>query len=183
MFVMKQKKFYLTLAASMMLAVTGFTSCTIEDNSVIPDQGGEDEPEIIVPEEDPFDEGNLVKNGNASKDDVANFLSHDFLDPDGEKAVNPGPGPARIIVDPTDKTNRCFVVGTNNNVTNAWDSQFFITIGEDQIINEKDKFTLKFKYRADKAQSGVAIQSHTNPGGYHGNLPVKFNISLTEEWQ
>ena len=91
---MKQKKFYLTLAASMMLAVTGFTSCTIEDNSVIPDQGGDDEPEIIVPEEDPFDEGNLVKNGNASKDDVANFLSHDFLDPDGEKAVNPGPGPA-----------------------------------------------------------------------------------------
>ena len=176
---MKQKKYLFTLAASMMLAVTGFTSCTIEDNAVTPDQGG-DEPEIIEPEDDPFDEGNLVKNGTANGTDVANFFANDFLTPDGEQQAMV---PVRIVKDPADAGNRVFIVGTNNNAAQPWDAQFFITVGEDQAFNPGDKVTLKFKYKADKEQNNVGIQTHKAPGAYDGNLPGEFNINLTTEWQ
>lgn len=137
---------------------------------------------VEVDRYDTFDDNNMVKNGTAKKDNVANFLANDFPDPDGaqQKFV-----PARIITDPADETNRCFVVGTNNNASAAWDAQFFITLGDANLaFKPGDKFQLKFRYKADKAQTGVSIQAHANRGDYVGNLPGNFNnVSFTDEWQ
>ena len=137
-----------------------------------------DDIRVEVDRFDQFDKGNEVKNGTANKDNVSNFVANDFLEADGEQQALV---PARIIADPADETNRCFVVGTNNNATNEWDAQFFITVPESQAFKNGDKIKLQMKIKADKAQGGVASQAHEAPGAYiaHGILG---NLDFTTEW-
>ena len=76
MFVMKQKRYLFTLAASMMLAVTGFTSCTIEDNAAGGEGSGEQEE--LAPVVDDFDEGSEIQNGSCQGALAANYWVHEW---------------------------------------------------------------------------------------------------------
>lgn len=136
-----------------------------------------DDIRVEIDPYDTFDDDNLVQNGTANKDNVANFVANDFPDPDGAQQF----GPARIVTDPADATNRCFVVGTNNNVANPWDAQLFITFPEEQALKVGDKFQLTMKIKADKAQSGCDSQCHANPKEYIIWHSVG-SLSFTEEW-
>lgn len=128
---------------------------------------------------DPFDEDNLVKNGTANKDITDNFLANDYINPDDaeKRAVQP----ARIVIDPADESNRCFIVGTNNNAANEWDAQFFITVPEDQAFKVGDKVKLTMDIKADKAQGNCGTQCHGAPGDY-----IWYNcmssLNFTTEW-
>ena len=136
-----------------------------------------DDIRVEIDPYDTFDDDNLVQNGTANKDNVANFVANDFPDPDGAQQF----GPARIVTDPADATNRCFVVGTNNNVANPWDAQLFITFPEEQALKVGDKFQLTMKIKADKAQSGCDSQCHANPTQYIIWHSVG-QLNFTEEW-
>lgn len=64
----------------------------------------------------------------------------------------------------------------------AWDTQFFITWGQEYALKEGDKFKVSFKYRADEEANGVDTQAHGAPGAYnHWDMIGKFNF--TDEWQ
>ena len=64
----------------------------------------------------------------------------------------------------------------------SWDSQFFITWGEEYALKEGDKFKVSFKYRADNEANGVGTQAHGAPGAYnHWDMIGSFNF--TDEWQ
>ena len=61
-----------------------------------------------------------------------------------------------------------------------WDSQFFISVGENQALKAGDKIQLKMKIKADKAQS-AATQSHKAPGAYIHWYGVG-DVNFTTEW-
>ena len=64
----------------------------------------------------------------------------------------------------------------------AWDTQFFITWGQEYALKEGDKFKVSFKYRADEEANGVGTQAHGAPGAYnHWDMIGSFNF--TDEWQ
>ena len=64
----------------------------------------------------------------------------------------------------------------------SWDSQFFITWGEENALKEGDKFKVSFKYKADSEANGIGTQAHGAPGSYnHWDMIGSFNF--TDEWQ
>ena len=185
MFVMKQKKFYLSLSASMMMAVTGFTSCTVEDNP------GSNVPETPLADVvDDFDEGSVIENGSCQGASVANYWVHEWRTMDERFE-----GPANIVQEPTNRENRCVAVvvrsqaeaeaAGNPTLDNgnyaAWDSQFFITFGAEKALKMKDKYRVTLKVKADVAQSGVGTQSHAAPGAYIHWYCLD-NVNFTTEW-
>ena len=182
---MKQKKYLFTFAASMLLAA-GMVSCTKTDNP-----SGPDIPDPILPEAPyEFDEGSLVVNGQCDGAEVQSYWCHEWR-PDGYVD-----GPAQIIVDPADPTNRCAAVvirseeeaqaagnptlDQNGNFAD-WDSQFFITFPEELALKEKDKIRLTMKVKADVEMNGVATQAHQAPGGYKHWACVG-NVNFTTDW-
>ena len=188
---MKQKKFS-WLAAAMMMAAVSFVACTTDDNPAIePDEP--DEPEIVLPVAPyEFDEGSLVVNGQCDGAEVESYWCHEWR-PDGYVD-----GPAQIVYDPADPSNRCVAVvvrseeearaAGNATTTNGqpdgdfadWDSQFFITFPEELALNEKDEVRLTMKVKADAAQS-AGTQSHKAPGAYIHWYCVG-DVNFTTEW-
>lgn len=185
---MKQKKLF-SLAAVMMLAAVGFVSCTMDDNPAIEP----DEPEVILPEAPyEFDEGSLVVNGQCDGAEVESYWCHEWR-PDGYVD-----GPALIVADPDDPSNRCAAVvirseeearAAGNAVTTNgqpdgafadWDSQFFITFPEELALSAKDKVRLTMRVKADAAQS-AGTQSHKAPGAYIHWYCVG-DVNFTTEW-
>lgn len=160
---MKQRKSFITLAA-LALTAAGFNSCTQTDNPA---------PYEAPPVVDPFDEGNMVKNGSCEGTDVANFFANDYID-----GVKEGTTSARIVEDPADPTNHCIIVTSNDNPTNDWDSQFFIRVDEPLLVGDQVKVSMRVK--ADKAAT-AATQAHGEPGAYM-HWAMIGDVTFTEEW-
>ena len=177
---MKQKNCFWAVAATMLLAAASFTSCTNQDNIIV------SEPETPDPVFD-FDEGSLVVNGQCEGTDVSNFIVTEWRD--GVQYT----GPAKLKWDEVVPKNHAVVVearskeeasaaGTNNFV--AWDTQFFITIGENEVLEAGDQFRLTMKVKADEEATGsnaVETQSHAAPGGYLHWFCVG-NVNFTTDW-
>ena len=102
------------------------------------------------------------------------FKVNDYVD--GMKMTVADP---RYVVDPTDASNGCIIVTSNDAPANDYDAQLFISTAEP--LNEGDVFTLTMKVRADREQSGAATQSHTAPGSYI-HWDAVGQISFTTEW-
>lgn len=183
-----KKKYSFALATSMMIALAGFTSCTAIDN---PAGGGDVEGpgELLPPVADNFDEGSLVLNGSAQGTAVDNFVCHEWRTSDAQFD-----GAANIVADPADPSNRCFAVvvrsqeeaeAAGNMIADGgniagWDSQFFITFGEDQALKVGDKLRLKMRVKAD-ADQVADTQSHGAPGAYQHWYCVG-DVNFTTEW-
>lgn len=149
-----------------------------------------DDIRVEVVRYDPFDEGNIVKNGTFNSDNVTNYTCHEWRTMEAQFD-----GGANIVADPADATNRCAAVVVRSeeeakaagNMIEAdgkiagWDSQFFITLGEENAMSEGDKLHLTMKVKADVAQDGVATQSHKAPGEYIHWYCLD-NINFTTEW-
>ena len=182
---MKQKKFFSVVAATLMVAA-GFTSCNMVDN---PATGGGDVPVIIPPVADNFDEGSLLLNGSAEGSAADNFWCHEWRTSDEQTDAA-----SNIIADPADPTNRVFAVvvrsqdeaqAAGNMIADggniaAWDSQFFVTFGEDQALKAGDKVRLTMRIKADADQT-VGTQSHAAPGAYQFWYSVG-DVNFTTEW-
>ena len=189
---MKQKKVLLTLAASAMIAA-GFTSCSVDDNPIYE---GSVPPPVV---DSNFDIGSEIKNGTCEGSLVDNYWVHEWRTPDKQFDGN-----ANIVRDPENFDNRCVAVVVRSNAEaladgNAittdgnplkqdfsnfadWDSQFFITLGPDLALKEKDKIRLKMKVKADVEMKGVGTQTHNKPGNYMHWACVG-NVDFTTEWK
>ena len=178
---MKQKKVLLTLAASAMIAA-GFTSCSVDDNptsSIDP----------YLPTVDNFDEGSVILNGSCEGPSAANYWCHEW-----RTSAAQFDGAANIVRDPADPNNHCCAVVIRseeeakaagnmieaNGKIAGWDSQFFITLGEDLALKEKDQIRLKMKIKADAPQE-ADTQTHKAPGAYMHWACVG-NPKFTTEW-
>jgi hypothetical protein len=171
---MKQKKCFMAVAASMLVAAASFTSCSNQDNIIVPDA-----PEVP----DMFDEGSLVVNGRCEGKDASNFIAKEWRN--GEQYW----GPANLKWDEVTPRNHSVVVEVRSKeeaeaagVTNFvdYDSQLFITFGEDQALNPKDQIRLTMKVKADE-EATVGTQSHTSPGNYIHWYAVG-DVKFTQEW-
>ncbi|MBR5393215.1 MAG: hypothetical protein IK148_10235 [Prevotella sp.] len=180
---MKQKNCFWAVAASMLLAAASFTSCSNQDSIIAPE-----EP-VVGP--DDFDEGSLVVNGNCEGTDASCFVVHEWRD--GVQYS----GPAKLKWDEVTPKNHCAVVVVrseeearaegnatlnDNNEFMPWDSQFFITFGADQALNEGDKFRVTMRVRADEPQNGIGTQMHKAPGEYLHWQAIG-NVNFTEDWE
>ena len=178
---MKQKKVLLTLAASAMIAA-GFTSCSVDDNPIY-------EGSVPPPVVDNFDEGSEIQNGSCEGSLVANYWVHEW-----RTSAAQFDGAANIVRDPADPNNHCCAVVIRseeeakaagnmieaNGKIAGWDSQFFITLGEDLALKEKDQIRLKMKIKADAPQE-ADTQTHMAPGTYMHWACVG-NPKFTTEW-
>jgi len=178
---MKQKKLFLTLAASAMIAA-GFTSCSVDDHPIY-------EGSVPPPVVDNFDEGSVIQNGSCEGSLVANFWVHEW-----RTSAAQFDGAANIVRDPADPNNHCCAVVIRseeeakaagnmieaNGKIAGWDSQFFITLGEDLALKEKDQIRLKMKIKADAPQE-ADTQTHKAPGAYMHWACVG-NPKFTTEW-
>lgn len=163
---MKQKNCFLAVAATMLLAAASFTSCSNQDNVVY-----DPSSEPVVP--DAFDEGSLIKNGRCEGTETANFVVKEWRD--GVEFQ----GAPNFKWDEEIPRNHAIVVDVRGGDNlSAWDTQFFITVPEDQIFEPKDKIRLTMKVKADEAVK-IDAQTHANPGEYIGNF-TSFNV--TTEW-
>jgi len=178
---MKQKNCFWAVAATMLLAAASFTSCSNQDNIIAPEPSG---PDPIFE----FDEGSLVVNGQFEGTNTSNYVAYEW--PTNDVRIEGAP---RIMWDEVTPRNHCAVVearskeeasaaGTNDYV--AWDTQFFITIGENEVLEAGDQIRLTMKVKADEEATGanaVETQSHAAPGGYLWWYGVG-NVNFTTEW-
>ena len=116
---------------------------------------------------------NVINNGDLSGTDVANFVVNDYWE-DGSKHATES---ARILVD---KGERCIIVCSNDNPSQTWDAQFFITVPEEQAFEDGTQFQLKMRVKAERAQSADS-QTHAAPGDYI-HWACAGTINFTTEW-
>ena len=63
-----------------------------------------------------------------------------------------------------------------------WDSQFFISFGEENALADGDQIQVTMEVKADVAQSGIGTQSHLAPGGYIHWACIG-NVNFTTDWE
>ena len=179
---MKQKKVILSLAASAMIAA-GFTSCSVDDNPIY--EGSTPKPVV-----DNFDEGSVIQNGSCEGSLVDNYWVN--IGQDGAQYA----GPATIAREEGD--NHCIIVDVRseeearkagNFGAQTWadpnayadhDTQFFITFGENQALDNKDKIRITMDIKADK-EFTAATGAHAAPGAYLSGFN-NVNVNFTTEW-
>jgi hypothetical protein len=179
---MKQKNCFFAVAASLLIATASFTSCTNQDNIIAPT------PEVPSGPDD-FDEGSLVVNGTCEGSDASNFIVHEWRDgvqysgPANLKwdEVIPRNHAAVVVVRSADEAIAAGNATMNGNNLASWDSQFFITFGEEQILEKGDQIRLTMKIKADEDANGVETQSHAAPGSYLHYYCIG-NVNFTTEW-
>lgn len=147
---------------------------------------------IVVKRHDTFEDGNFVKNCRLEGDDASSFACHEWRTQDAQFD-----GPANIVADPADPNNHCAAVvirsseeaAAAGNMTKDgngnfadWDSQFFITLGEENTLKAGDKIRLIMDVKADVDMTGVGTQSHLAPGAYKHWACVG-NVDFTTEWK
>ncbi len=101
-----------------------------------------------------------------------------------ESAIEPdGEGVYKVFCRSSEQAEAAGNMKKDNNGNFAdWDTQFFITWGQEYALKEGDKFKVSFKYRADNEANGVSTQAHGAPGDYnHYDMIGSFNF--TDEWQ
>ncbi|MBR5657487.1 MAG: chitobiase/beta-hexosaminidase C-terminal domain-containing protein, partial [Prevotella sp.] len=127
----------------------------------------EDAPELQAPEG--WTKG--ISNGNLAGEDVKNYWAKE------------APSTAIVgatIVDGAGKDgSRGIVVKSQDKVSQAWDTQFWIKV--DEQLPAGTKIHVEFDYKADKAGSN-GTQCHGEPGGYLHWAAIG-NVAFTEEWQ
>ena len=130
-------------------------------------ESAEDAPELQAPEG--WTKG--ISNGNLAGEDVKNYWSKE------------APSTAIVgatIVDGAGKDgSRGIVVKSQDKVSQAWDTQFWIKV--DEQLPAGTKIHVEFDYKADKAGSN-GTQCHGEPGGYLHWAAIG-NVAFTEEWQ
>lgn len=126
---------------------------------------------------------NIITNGDLSGSDMTNFVTWNWSGEGGasykgaSKVVD---GAIKVEVRSEETATAAGNATMNNGSFADWDSQFFITWGEDKALAEGDKIQLKMKIKADAAAT-VSTQSHNVPGGYI-NWYCIGDVAFTTDW-
>ena len=167
----------------MLLAAASFTSCSNQDNIIA--------PEIL---DYSFDEGSLIRNGQCETNDATNYWVNVGQDAAEFK------GPATIGWDGVIARNHCVIVdvrseaearaagnfgtqtwqGGDNTKFEAHDTQFFITFGEENALNENDEIRITMDVMADEPFS-AGTGAHAAPGAYITGFGK--TVDFTAEWK
>lgn len=75
----------------------------------------------------------------------------------------------------------CIVVHSDDMKDAAWDTQFWLNIGEANAIHTGDKWEVSIDVRADK-EASAGTQAHTSAGNYK-HWDAIGTVSFTTEWQ
>ena len=126
-----------------------------------------DAPELQAPEG--WTKG--ITNGNLAGTDVSSFFAKEAP---STEIVN-----ATIVDEAGKDGSRGIVVKSQDKVSQAWDTQFWIKVNEQ--LPAGTKIHVEFDYKADKAGSN-GTQCHGEPGGYLHWAAIG-NVSFTDEWQ
>jgi hypothetical protein len=184
---MKQKKCFWAVAATMLLTAASFTSCSNQDNVVAPEQ----------PADYSFDEGSLIKNGQC---EVLTNVKNYFMQVGADGSATNGAIPATIKWDEETTKNHCVIVDIrseaearaagnaaiqvqwwagNAEVFASYDTQFFISFGEENALKDKDQIRVTMDIKAD-APFKAGTGAHAAPGAW---LSGAFgDVNFTEEW-
>jgi hypothetical protein len=146
---MKQKKFYFSFAASLMLALTGLTSCTLDDNPIIEP----DEPEYVEPEFEPGDDAAYFI--NYSKMEADEYPYYRMAEPDGSSF---------------NVVNKTLVITNEKEQANNWDLQPFIIDWFN--IKQGADYTVRITYNSTAA--GTVWLSF---GTWSANVP-NYNVPI-----
>ncbi|MBR5688197.1 MAG: hypothetical protein IKX36_09605 [Prevotella sp.] len=127
--------------------------------------------------------GDVIINGDCSSDDTSCFVAYEWLNSDARNE-----GPARIVdgaVQVYVRSQAQAEAAGNPTLDDKgayanWDSQFFITFGEENALKDGDKLQLKMKVKADK-EATVGTQCHTAPGGYI-HWYAAGDVPFTTQW-
>ncbi len=126
-----------------------------------------DAPELTAPE----GWTSVISNGNLAGDDVKSYIAKEYpsTEPVGATIV-PGAGM---------NGSRGIVVKSQDKVSQAWDSQFWIQFAEK--LPDGTKLHVEFDYKADLAGT-VGTQAHGLPGNYQHFAAIG-NVDFDTEWK
>lgn len=162
----KGNSFY-AVAMSLLIAIVSIISCTNQDNIIDPNPAGNNNP-------DEFDKGSLIVNGRLEGNDLANFYVHEWRTEDIIFRGIPN-----VKWDEETPRNHCIIVEARseaealsagnptldeNGKFDDQDTQFFIILGEDHILEKDDQIRLTMKIKSDEDVKGVVTQSHAAAG-------------------
>lgn len=97
--------------------------------------------------------------------DNISVLVNDYVD--GVRNEQAAP---RVVTDPSNASNKCIVVTTNQNPRNVYEAQLFVTITEPLLVGQRIELSMKVK--ADNSQS-CDVEQHYTPGDYAGSAPFQ----------
>lgn len=181
---MKQGKNFLAVAVSLLIAVVCVISCSNQDNIIATDPTENTDP-------DDFDKGSLIVNGRLERKEMANFLVHEWRTNDVIFRGIPN-----VKWDEETPRNHCIIVEARseeearnagnptldeNGEFDDQDTQFFIILGENQVLEKDDQIRLTMKVKADEEVKGVVTQSHAAAGTKLHWFGVG-NLNFTTNW-
>ena len=127
-----------------------------------------DDPAPVAPE----GWTSVISNGNLAGNSVSNFVAKEY--------PSTNPVDATIVDGAGFNNSRGIVVKSQDKVSQAWDSQFWIKVNEK--LPEGTKLHVEFDYKADKAASGISTQSHGEPSAYQHYAAIG-NVDFATEWK
>lgn len=115
---------------------------------------------------------NLVSNSDVEGSDVSSFVAT-------EATVGPKPATIGAAGTGADGVGHAIVVKSDDNPTNDWDTQFFVTVPKSFEVGSRFRFSMK--YKADKPASSSS-QAHNNPGEYN-HYEFVGSPEFTTDWK
>ena len=139
---------------------------------------------------DNFDEGSVIQNGSCEGSLVDNFwvnIGQDGAEYAGPATIKPENGDNHCIIVDVRSEEEARAAGNFGAQTwadpNAYadhDTQFFITFGPDQALNNKDQIRITMDIKADEPFT-AATGAHAAPGAYLSGFN-NVNVNFTTEW-
>lgn len=119
----------------------------------------------------------IVVNGDIEGTDLSFFAVHEFVNGAGTNFTEN----IRVVADPTNPSNHCIAVTTQENAGEDWNGQFFVTLPKSvEEFYPGDEFQLIMDVMGTEAGSR-GTQSHAGPGDYN-HWACCGNVSFTTTW-
>ena len=125
---------------------------------------------------------NVINNGDLEDEDYSSYWVQEWRNVGDEERTD---GQPNVIEDPAQPGNHVVAVRARSTEENngesleRYDTQFFITVGEQELVGKEIRISVKIK--ADKA-AHIGTQCHAGPGQYIG-YDTFGGFDVTTEWK
>lgn len=126
-----------------------------------------------------FAQTSIIHNGDLEGDDVSSFKAKEY-GVNEANGIDVGTILNATVVDGAGvEGSRGIIVQAAPQVSEAWDSQFWIVF--DEPLYEQTELTVKFDYKAS-SEAAISVQAHCEPGEYNF-WNIDCDVTFTNEWQ